>query len=238
MKQHLAPWGVKVYRRCGEAVIWRKTEPAPSLKERGNAKDPERARREASRRRATKVRRLCIENGIDRLWTLTYKVEPADRDTVVHDLDVFLKRVRRRWPRLRFVWTIEVGEKNGRLHVHLGADRFIAKASLAECWGHGFVDARRLRRSDSGNDPRSTARYLSKYVGKQCGGSTDSVLFNRRRYGRSANCTLTHDDYEADGEVGAERLCVLLMGGRQPQYVWRSSSEEEWRGPPVAVAFW
>lgn len=213
-------------------------DPVPSLKPRGEAKDPERSAKEASRRRATKVRRLCIENGIDRLWTLTYANEPADRDTVVHDLDVFLKRVRRRWPRLKFVWTIETGGKNGRLHVHLGADRYIPKGALSECWGHGFVDARRLRRSDSGNDPRATARYLAKYVGKQAGGRADSVLFNRRRYGRSGNCTLTHDDYEADGEVAAERLCVMCMGGRTPAHVWRSSTEEDWRGPPVSVAFW
>jgi hypothetical protein len=239
MKQHFSTgryrWQATCYPKAAEAVITLVDTDRPARLPSGKPPDPERSEKEAARRAKTKCRRLCVANGLDRLWTLTYAVAPADERAVIADMARFMRRMRAIFPKWRYLYVIERGSENGRLHVHFATNCFVPKSAVAARWGHGFVDARRLT-TGRGGDPRAAARYLSKYVGKAAGGQ------QRRRSGRRFvpglglvldAITTTHGDL-----IDAEASVVLLMAMGAPKHVWRSAESEDWRGPPCSVAFW
>lgn len=239
MKQHFSPeavWSVTAYPGAREGVItWTQTRDPDAPCGVPRPPDPERSEYEAARRAKTRVRRLCVANGLDRLWTLTYAVEPADTAQVVRDVADCMRRLRNRFRRWRYLYVIEYGEKSGRLHVHFATNCFVPKQAVAACWSHGFVDVRRLN-AGRGGDPRAAARYLSKYVAKAH--DSGRRQRSRRRFVPGHGLRLDavrsqhHDYYEA------ERALAVMLGGAPPNHVWTSRESESWRGPPCTVAFW
>jgi hypothetical protein len=239
MKQHFSTrrfvWSVSAYRKAREGVITlQEIDPSPRVPS-GKPPDPERSEREAARRAKTKVRRLCVANGLDRLWTVTYATEPESEAQIVRDVAVMMRRLHHRFPKWRYLYVIERGEKSGRLHVHFATNVFVPKAVVASTWDHGFVDVRRIT-TGRGGDPRVAARYLSKYVAKASDDGRRER--SRRRFvpslGLLLDCVKSqHNDY-----YEAERALAVLVGGGPPQHVWRSSETSDWRGPPCTVAFW
>lgn len=239
MKQHFSTaryhWQATSYVAARETVITlQPIEPPPRVPS-GKPVDHERAEREAARRAKTKCRRLCVANGLDRLWTLTYECAPADEDQVIRDMARFNRKMRELLPKWRYLYVIERGSKNGRLHVHFATNAFVPKATIAARWGHGFVDARRLT-SGRGGDPRAAARYLSKYVSKA--GCDQQRRRSRRRFIPAEGLRLDAVRTSFSDELDAERYVQALMGGILPKHVWRSCESEDWRGPPCTVAFW
>lgn len=239
MKQHFSTrrfvWRVTAYPKAREGVVTlQEIDPAPRIPS-GKPYDGERAEREARRRASTKCRRLCVANGLDRLWTLTYAVAPEDERQVVADVARFMRKMRDRFPNWRYLYVIERGTENGRLHCHFATNAFVPKSCVAAAWTHGFVDARRLTRGRSG-DPRAAARYLSKYVSKP---QSDE---HRRRSGRrfvpGLGLRLDTATCDCDNRYVAERALSLYMGGGTPNFVWHSEQSDDWRGPPCTVAFW
>ena len=126
---------------------------------------------ESARRARTKVRRYCVRNGCDRLGTLTYAPEhlPESWQDVWKDIERFRRRLSKALgvaPAM--VATIERGEQNGRLHVHVALDRFIPEHVVQEAWGLGYVSLRKLKVAGKGRRERCrrAAAYISKYVTK------------------------------------------------------------------------
>lgn len=138
-------------------------------------------RERATRRARTKVRRLAKFKGLTTLLTLTYRENMTDRPRAMHDLDNFLKRVRRVCPDFEYIAVLET-QKRGAWHIHLAVQKvqshYLHKGALVRSYDllrsmwrgvvgadNGNVDVSRNKKIS-----RSAARlasYLSKYIGKQ-----------------------------------------------------------------------
>ena len=113
-----------------------------------------------------KIRGLINTNftGSDRelLITLTYAENMRDAKRLYSDFDKFMKRFRYKFGKMEY---IAVAEPQGRgaWHMHVLAlwpcrAPFVENAVLAECWGHGFVNVKRVGNVDN------IGAYLSAYL--------------------------------------------------------------------------
>ena len=78
----------------------------------------------ATRRARAEVRRRCKHHGLIEILTLTYRENQTDRDRMAHDLDLFLKRVRRVIPHFEYVCVFEK-QTRGAWHAHLAVQRVL-----------------------------------------------------------------------------------------------------------------
>jgi len=104
--------------------------------------------------------------------------------------------------------------------------------------GHGFVDPRQIKtKGDTKRKYRVAASYVSKYVSK----AMDTVP-NRQRYKVAEGFAPREesDCIQAVGVLAVQHVSHFYFGGRTPKRVWCSSElpEDEWRGPPIMVAFY
>lgn len=119
--------------------------------------------------------------------TLTYDDEhlPSDGKISVHHCQTFLKRMRSRGYKLRYVLAGEYGERTRRPHYHaaifgmdfLGGARTINEKMytnpiLEEAWGHGMVSVIPLT--------VGSCMYIAGYVNKKIGDSDTFALQSRR----------------------------------------------------------
>lgn len=84
--------------------------------------------------------------------TLTY-APPfcTDPRQAYDDVRRFIRRLRHALGhQFPYVWVLELHKDGERLHIHLGLAQYVAKGLLAELWGHGFVDIRRIREGGRG----------------------------------------------------------------------------------------
>ena len=238
-------WSATLYPTAGEAIIWREDPPpdrSSPTDERAVTGSPGRAPADGGRagagpandarsgRRARgRVRRYAIANGCTRLATLTYRKRPLGSQQVKRDWARFARELKARYPMLAWVRVLEVGELNGRLHVHAGLSRFIPKPELARLWGHGFVDVRKLRtKRGGGEDARAAARYLAKYATKAAQAAAGEHAYEVAQGHQPAAVKVRGWSLDQ-----AWREVVGLMGGELPSYEWSSGDAEDWRGPPV-----
>lgn len=198
--------------------------------------DPERAAREAARRAAICVRRLVQEHHLTRMVTLTMRESTTadQRPLVVARVQAFCRRLRRRWPRLKWLAVLEWHPGGHGWHVHMVVDRFLAKATLADLWGWGFVDVRRISvRGDSTSQAatRKAATYVAKYVSKDAGEGAPAHVPGDHRYLRPLGMTWVELHHE--GEF-AECVRIAWSFWKQPvSWLWWSGDDDRWRGPRV-----
>lgn len=191
-KADLSRYEAVVFPTCGEAVVWfsggsRGAEEVPW------PPDPMRA----DRRRRGAVRRYCVHSGLGYLLTLTFRLEPATPAGVWLEAKRFVRRLQKRLgATVPYVFVVERGETNGRLHLHvcvgdwyreLGVvvrcERCVApgwvwhspppgrdRLCLGCLWGRGFVhgpDEELGGDVRANGDPKKAAMYVSKYVSKE-----------------------------------------------------------------------
>lgn len=205
--------------------------------------DPVENQSRAERRARSKVRLYSASNGIDRLWTLTY-APPfcTDPRQGYDDVRRFVRRLRHRLgKRFPYVWVFELHADGERLHVHLGLGQFVPKALLDEAWGHGWVDARRLRvKPGSGERAKEqrAAHYLSKYVGKAFGEAAGTAGCGWHRYevGQGFQPRSTGLVFASESE--ARSWLIAQEGGELPGYEWTSEDIDGWAGPPTRGLRW
>lgn len=113
-----------------------------------------------------KIRRLIFENfGVGcKFLTLTFSRQAGFdiRDLKVCNIKLseFVKRLRVLWPNMKYLAKPEF-QRSGAVHYHLILDiGYMAKKILADLWGHGFIDIRRV------NSKEQIGPYISKYLGK------------------------------------------------------------------------
>ncbi len=229
---------------CGEATfvgavmggVRRDAEPGrPTI-------DPLRARQEAERRARTKTRRYCTANKLFRMSTLTYRGDGQhDYRQMCEDVRRFMVRLRNtqwRGKAFPYLWVAELHPGGHGWHVHLLLPRYVLKERLAEIWGHGFVDP--IKISTKGNEAaacRVAASYVAKYVSKAY-----ETVPNRNRY-KCAEGYQPREEVEsvqAIGAVAIAHVSEFYFNGAKPVRIWSSSElpEEDWRGPPIMVAFY
>ena len=102
---------------------------------------------------------------------LTYPRDyPSDGKKVKKHLDVFIKRLRRRYPDIKYLWVIEF-QQRGAPHFHIVVNQEIDKNWLSQNWYEvvGSGDERHLRAGTKIELVRSKTHaiaYLMKYLGK------------------------------------------------------------------------
>lgn len=185
------------------------------------------------------MRRFCVRNKCDRLGTLTYAPEhlPDDVDGVWRDVERFRKRLRKLLGQeVPMAAVIERGSKNGRLHVHLAIGSYVAKEAMAEAWGRGFVEVRKLKVAGHGGRERCrrAAAYISKYLAKEAGTAESDRGFNRRRYSVSKGFTLVPRSFAVQSRGEGLALAQELETG-EVVWWWSSADDPDWCGPPVTV---
>ena len=221
--------------------MWRAGGDAPRQERTPDTQDPsvaldedgrrDRSATEAARRARTRLRRYCVGNALDHLWTLTYAPEflPDDEDGVWKDVERFRKRLHKATGRaMPVAAVIERGSESGRLHVHCLVRGRIPMGTMQDAWGRGFVqvEAPPKRPGMSKRQRlRATAAYLTKYVGKE---------FDRGRPHRKRYSVTTGFQPVRRWTFGGRDLVPALraaLDGRRVVHWWQS--DEEWPGPPI-----
>jgi hypothetical protein len=174
----------------------------------------------ARRKRARVVKRFAL---LEPNWLLTLTIADNARATPtlanlawLHDRRRALFRwfARRPWGLLKQGWVPELGEENGRLHMHCAIRMrslflpFSEIQRVAKRLGLGAVDFQQVFRADG------ATRYMAKYMAK---GVADSLGLERaRRFGMTPGHTLPKNPDWALAErsdalpTGSTRLALIL----------------------------
>lgn len=174
-------WLVKAYPAAREAVVvlqgGGQPQPpptAPADEDEAQRRHEDNVKRVARRRRA-ECRRYCAGNTLTVLWTFTYRGDGChDRDRVVRDFALFIKRFRAEFGAQPYLYVLELHPGGHGWHVHMALPgRHFSHQRMFELWGHGFVHYRRSKDLGEGGpgrggrqQARRVAAYLSKYLVK------------------------------------------------------------------------
>lgn len=224
-------WLLSSFPRCGEATVVLQYPPGPARPyvAPGEGSDPERSRREASRRARSALRRFCTHHRCDRLATLTFADEPTQADGW-REVERFRKRLERALgKRIPMAVALDFGDERGRLHFHVALPRYVDVAVLQRAWGLGFVDVRKIKAKGEGKREqcRRAASYLASYVAEE----TDRREAGRHRYSltRGMEPEPRRTRYRDFGEAIDAALGLGLV------VVWSSAGDPDWVAPPVYV---
>lgn len=221
--------------RCGEATISR---PTARSREAGLGQpDPERSEREAARRAQVAVRRLVCEHRLVRMWTLTLSASTTagERPLVVRKVQQFTRRLRKVLPRVKWLAVLEWHPGGHGWHVHMVVDRFVAKVLVADLWGWGFVDTRRITTkgdTTSLGAARRAGQYVAKYLTKRDDSGAPAHVAGDHRYLRPLGMHWT--EVECEGEFAhLVALAWHWWPGQIIGWMWWSGDDTSWRGPRV-----
>ena len=201
--------------------------------------EPERAVDEAARRARGKVRRYCAGNGLNRFGTLTYRGQGEhDPRRVRGDIHGFFRGLRRGLggEPFPYLWVPELHKSGHGFHVHFAVGRYVPRRLIEGVWDRGFVWIHLLQGLPTGSgvrqEARAAARYLSKYLGKGMAGAG-----GLNRYDVAQGFQPRAEPISGPTEAGVIGEACERMGGR-PAYVWRSETQEGWRGPHAVWLQW
>lgn len=150
--------------------------------------DVEENKRRAARRAKSIVRKKCKVMGVDSLWTLTYKENMTDEETLMRHWRAFSLRVRDLFPGWSYVAAVE-RQQRGAFHIHIATHRLPATIKhngkhvstsglrvkswdvMRRIWravtgSHGGAFNEKKRAFHSRSKAHKIAKYISKYVGK------------------------------------------------------------------------
>jgi len=130
------------------------------------------------RRTRQKIRRLVNSNqDLLKFMTLTFK-ENVSLEVGNKHFDIFIKRLRRLYPSLKYI-AIPEFQKRGAIHYHLLTNiPYIKNDDLASLWGVGFAWLRKIDNIDN------LGAYVCKYLGKA---NFDKRYFKKKKFFYSLN---------------------------------------------------
>jgi len=203
--------------------------------------EPERAGLEAARRARGKIRRYCAANRLNRLGTLTYAGEGChDPARLRADLAVFFRSLRRELggEAIPYLWVPEWHPGGHGLHAHFAVGRYIGQPLIRHTWGRGHVHIKLLGDlpvgSGSLEEARLAARYLAKYASKAIDERRPAGL-HRYEVGQGFQ---PESVYISGGSTEHVIGQASARMGRQPSYLWHSTGQEGWQGPPACWVSW
>ena len=234
-------WRLVLYPLAGEAGGSVMGSTGPLRKARAGTIDPERAAEEANRRARAQIRRYCAANLLNRLGTLTYAGEGChDAVALRGHVAAFFRTLRRGLggDSFPYVWVPQWHPGGHGLHAHFAVGRFVPRGLIERSWGHGFVHIKLLGDLPVGAGPlqeaRLAARYISPYISRTVG---EARIPGLHRYEVAQGFQpQSIDCYGPTLETALGSACKVM--GRPPSYVWGSSGEEGWNGPPAGWARW
>ncbi len=153
--------------------------PPGQKREKVRAPSEERIRK-ANQRKAEKTLRRLMNNNFkdgDLLVRLDFHKEPVTTSADMQRLMAnFVKRLRRRAPDIKYIFTKEIGRRGGR-HAHMIMSDIPIRV-LTECWPHGGIHIDPLY---SNGQYAKIAAYFIKYAQKT--EETEGELVGKRWYG-------------------------------------------------------
>lgn len=176
--------------RCGNYVEVRQYEQPVyhgfTAKRTSSVRKPGRERRadNVARSKKTLLRKTLANTSQFRsiFFTLTYERNEVSRGVVLEDTRVFIRKLRKAYPRAGYMYVFEK-QKRGAIHVHMLVFfvGFLPVEQAQSWWLHGnvFISKNSGRRATT-ND-RHRAHYVAKYCGK------DFVDSNSRAFNASLN---------------------------------------------------
>ncbi|MBS1838140.1 MAG: hypothetical protein JST64_10640 [Actinobacteria bacterium] len=237
---------VSIWPECDEAVVIGMAErafQAPSDRGSGPSEeflaqqDPNgeqrnaRSAQEAARRARREILRFCVANRLQFMWTLTFAESVWDVDEARRAVAALIEQLRELFGGpFPYLYVFELHPGGHGLHVHLAVPRYIPHDGVAEGWGRGhvWVTGPKRRGLAAAVAARSAARYLAKYVDKAI---EEGHSFGRHRYERAQGFAPKRVRLRRWDIADGIRY-VIERFGRQPSYVWKSSSDPGWLGPP------
>ena len=112
--------------------------------------------------------------------TLTYAENKQDFADSKRELNIFLTRLRKRYPRIKYAWVVE-RQKRGAIHYHLLLSHYVHASYISKFWKHGRHEIKMVRKSARG--------YMACYLGK----STDEIEGNRYGFSNSVSKDLKYE---------------------------------------------
>lgn len=212
----------------------------PGLEAAREGVESERGAVEAARRARSRLRRYCVKNKLDRLWTLTYAgAGEWDEDRVARDVARMVKALRALLGDRPFAyaWTRELHPDGHGYHVHMALGKFVHVSVVERAWQYenarsGFVFAVRIRtRAGGRNAARQAARYLSKYVAKE---AERQVSRGKSRYQVAQGFKVRQVEALAFDLAEARHIAKTVVG-EDISWQWASVEVEDWRGPPCVL---
>lgn len=157
---------------CGFRSITKLSKDQYVINDTGELKDYQHSENRAGNlsslyRTFAKIRHL-INNNFDGsknelFVTLTYVENMTDTKQLYRDNEVFMKRLKRRYPSIEYLNVVEP-QARGAWHSHIllkdpsVKKLYIPNDDIAKLWGHGFTTTRRLTNCDN------IGAYLSAYL--------------------------------------------------------------------------
>jgi len=229
---------VKVYAKCGEAVVYPVTSHRKCDRSRkpGGAKDPERTAEVALRRARKIIRQFAKEFRLRYMWTLTYAgTGEFDIEQVRRHVERLIKAlVNEQGERFPYVWVPELHPGGHGIHIHMAVPFYIEHEKLMKLWGRGIVDLRdkKPKGAAAAFGGQVAGGYLSKYLGK----AFDETAFGKHRYERAQGFDITsYRVRRYDMADGVEYAMQIF--GCSPVFQWSSADQDGWTGPPIEVMF-
>lgn len=156
--------------------------------------------------RANEVNRVIGSNftNNDFYATLTYAGLPPTEEQVRRDVENFLKRYGRALEKkgivMKWVKTIEIGSRGGRIHIHLIITGGLTPKELQALWGRGYVDCKPLMFDTNG--VLALSKYFCKDLRNEAGDG-----HRRKAWSCSRNCVHPEpktNDYRYSRKKAAE----------------------------------
>ncbi len=136
----------------------------------------------SSKRAATQLKGLVIENNLNKMWTLTYRHDMENYDAVVSDFVRFARKLNRKLKKkFNYVRVIAIQEARAKkykseiLHIHFATDEEISHSIVCDKWEHGSI-------FQSNRSLEKVAGYLVKNINKDL---KQSKYMDRKRYSAS-----------------------------------------------------
>lgn len=196
--------------RCGDYI---EAETYPVFQKPGMRRAKCSPTREAQRRlnqrdaerRLTRIMHLNFTEK-DYELDLTFAEVISETDAM-RELENYIKRLRRIYRKaeieLRYLYTIEVGKRSGRTHIHMTITGGIDRDVLEQCWGNGYANTRRLQFDEGG------LAGLAKYICKEGRPDAETEKRTYRRWSGSRNLKKPVPEV-TDGEVTMQDMAEAV----------------------------
>lgn len=137
-------------------------------------------RKKVTNRARKNVRRYANANtDLDKFITLTFAYNMTDIDSANAVFHIFLTKLRKDYPQLKFIKVIEF-QRRGAIHYHMLSNLpYIAFQDFFRYWSYGFYKLNRIDNVDN------VGAYITKYMCKEL----DERLKGYKAYSMSQNLT-------------------------------------------------
>ena len=136
---------------------------------------------------------------------------PETYADVQRDIRNYIRRIKRyrekhNMPELKYVYTIERGERNGRFHAHMITNGDIDRDTLEGLWGKGYAHALRVDFNDEG------LRGLAKYKVKEPETEAGQIDGKIHRWAASKNLKKPYIPKDRDGFISKQTVKDIREG--------------------------